>query len=229
MYIPLMVNISTINEIYKSGVLETLPCFNKETLSTILGRNGEALNYWVKRLIATGEIVSLKNGLYVARPFLLRIKEVPGAMESYREYIAYVLRHPSYLSLEYMLAKYGLITETACALTSLTIKSTRTFANSLSSFMYKNIKPALFLGYREESFKNMRYYVATPAKALFDFFYLKRFGKTDLSYELSEGLRIVWDALDGKDFELLQSYVAQSGSRKMERILEIIIEKGLLS
>lgn len=224
-----MVNKDTISEIYSNKFFEKLPCFNKDTLSTILGKKGEALNYWAKRLVLTGKIIPLKNGLYTGHSFLLGMKEAPNIMESYLEYLASVLRQPSYLSLEYMLGKYGLIMESPCALTSVTIKSTRMFTNGLGSFVYRNIKEDLFCGHLEESFKSMRYFAATPAKALFDFIYLKKLGRKNLKQKVCEEMRINWDAFGRDDLAGFEAHVSRAKSKKMEQVLKIILKEKLVT
>ena len=104
--------------------MEQIPYFNKVTLGEILNKGGENLNYWVKRLLKKGEIIALKKGLYVSKLYLLGLGKNPGLKERYLEYLANIMRYPSYVSLEYALAKYGVIPEGVFALTSVTLKTT---------------------------------------------------------------------------------------------------------
>jgi len=205
-----------------------LPCFNKATLSTLIDKKGEGLNYWIKRLLSLGVVIPLKNGFFVSQDFLTKISGQAALRDRYVEYLSSVMRQPSYLSLEYCLSKQGLIPEMPRSITAITVKSPRRFSNALGSFVYRNIKEILFTGYREETFLDKSYYCATPAKALFDFIYLTRFDTRSFERQLEETLRINWDFLDKKSLKELEKYVQLSGKRKMEKFLEIIVKRGLI-
>jgi len=192
--------------------MEHLPYFNKFTLGEILGKKGENLNYWVKTLLKKGEIIALKKGLYVSRLYLLSLAKNPGLKESYLEYLANIIRYPSYISLEYALAKYGLIPEGVYAITSITTKSGRVYKNKLGVFIYKNIKESFFDNFVVKDFEGKRVKFATPAKALFDFFY---FRKT----ESIDSLRINLDQLGKSDKIEFNEIVLKSGSSKLKRVL----------
>lgn len=207
---------------------EDLPYLNKASLSLALGKKGSALNYWVRRLVKTGELIPLKNGLFTSNAFLLKIRDRPLLLDSYREHLAGILRHPSYISLEYVLAKNDVIPDLPFAITSITQKSSRTFSNNLGTFIYRNINQALFTGYVRSSFLDKRYFTATTAKALFDYLYLKNLGRSGYERMLADDLRINWDALKKPDAEEFQKYVALSRQRKMEKIMKIILKRNLI-
>lgn len=225
-----------VNKNTKSGInirdvrkiFEELPYLNKATLASAIEKEGDALNYWVKRLIKTGEIIPLKNGLFITSTFLLKLKGQPVLLNDYQEFIANVIRAPSYVSLEYVLAKHDIIPDVPFSITSVTTKSSRTFTNSLGGFIYKNIKRQLFTGYVENCFLDKRYFIATPAKALFDLLYLKNLGRTNFEEKLTEGLRINWDAFQKADAKELKGYVILSKQRKIETIMDIIEKRGLI-
>ena len=193
--------------------MEQLPYFNKITLGEILGKKGENLNYWIKRLLEKGEIIALKKGLYVSRLYLLSLKKNPDLKEKYLEYLANIIRYPSYISLEYALAKYGAIPEGVYTVTSVTLKSTRVFRNELGRFTYRNIKNELFGGFEILDFDGNRIKFASKGKALFDFLYYKKLG------ELEE-LRINWDIFNTQDREGFKKIVILSGSAKMRKVLK---------
>ena len=65
-------------------------------------------------------------------------------------------------------------------------------------------------------------YIATKAKALFDFLYLKRNLSQDYRYELNEGLRINWDAFTVEDLGEFENLVRVSKSIKLGRFLKEI-------
>ena len=136
------------------------------------------------------------------------------------EYIANTLRFPSYISLEYVLAREGLIPEAVYSTTSITSKSSRVFQNFLGNFIYKNIKNDLFMGYRQELWGEKIILKASKAKALFDFLYLKKM--LNLKTEIIVDLRINWDNFDAQDLSEFSTYVTISNSKKMATILNII-------
>lgn len=195
--------------------MEQLPYFNKVTLGKILEKDGENLNYWVKNLLKKGEIIALKKGLYVSRLYLLSLEKNPGLREQYLEYLANVIRMPSYISLEYALSKYGAIPEGVKAITSIALKTPRVFDNKLGTFVYKNIKAELYNGYTFMGFEGKRIKIASKAKALFDFLYLKRMKNP-------EAARINWDTFDESDKQEFKGIVTLSKSVKMNDILKII-------
>jgi len=107
-------------------------------------------------------------------------------------------------------------------LTSISLKSSRIFENKLGTFIYRNVKEELFCGYRQVQKGSFSMYIATKAKALFDFLYLKRNLSRDYNYELGEGLRINWDAFTFEDLKELESLIKISKSIKMGRFLKEI-------
>lgn len=221
--------LSRINEKERfSSFFNNIPWLNKATLSTILKKNGPALNYWVQRLVNTGEIIPLKRGLFISRNYLLKVKGQPPLFDKYREYMSQLLRTPSYISLEYALAKYGIVPDVPFAITSITNKTSRMFANEFGTFIFRNFKNSLFCGYREKSFDDKRYYFATPAKALFDFVYLRKFNRKSFEEDVESGLRINWEVFTKTDVKELKNYVNMSGKKKMKRFLDFIIRRKLV-
>ena len=132
--------------------MEQLPYFNKVTLGEILGKEGENLNYWIKKLLKKGEIIALKKGLYVSRLYLLSLAKNPDLREKYLEYLANIIRYPSYISLEYALSRFGVIPEGVYAITSVTTKTGRVYKNNLGNFIYKSIREDLFDGFEAVDF-----------------------------------------------------------------------------
>ncbi|MEK7497974.1 MAG: hypothetical protein AAB656_03585 [Patescibacteria group bacterium] len=193
--------------------MEQLPYFNKVTLGEVLGKDGENLNYWIKKLLKKGEIIALKKGLYVSRLYLLSLAKNPDLKEKYLEYMANIIRYPSYISLEYALAKFDIIPEGVYAITSVTTKTGRTYKNSLGSFIYKSIKNNLFADFEVTFFEDKRIKFATKAKALFDFLYFRKPGNL-------RDLRINWDRFDDNDRQEFKEIVLASGSYKIKRELK---------
>ncbi|KKR87645.1 MAG: hypothetical protein UU32_C0004G0010 [Candidatus Woesebacteria bacterium GW2011_GWB1_41_10] len=196
--------------------LERLPFFNKITASVLIGKEGKNLDKKLDRLIEIHYLKVLKKGMYVTDPYFGRVEK-----ELYFEYIANVLREPSYISGEYVLSNEGLIPESVFSITSITRKTTRKYQNFLGSFIYKNIKSELFLGFIEKKWLDKTIYIASKAKALFDYFYLKRMDNIRTSVL---DARINWDSFAGGDINEFGKYVKLSGSKKMLRVLKNIKE-----
>lgn len=198
--------------------LEKLPFFTLDTLRSQLGKNPLPT---IKYNIKVGKIVRLKRGVYVTEEFVKKVK-YQGKLENYLEFLATRLISPSYLSLEYMLSKYGILTESPFTLTLITLKTPRIVKNSLATFTYSNIKKELFCGFnfvRKSSFE-IKY--ATKAKALFDFLYLKKRVFKVINKEVLEELRLNLEELEKSDWEEFENYLFLSKSYKMERIFRLL-------
>lgn len=199
------------------ALAEKLPCFTKSTLKMAFPGSSFALDERIKRALHKKTLLPLKKGLYTTDRYFLGEPE----KTAYREFIAAKLRYPSYLSREYVLANYGLLTEATYPLTSVTTKTTKTYRNFLGTYLYFNIKEELFFGFQKAVFYHNIYFVADKAKALFDFLYLKR-NLGDLEWEIKNGLRINWEKISPTDFKTFRDYVVRSKSPKMKKILKIL-------
>lgn len=201
--------------------LSKFPYYTKQNLSLILKKDGFSLDYWIKKLVRDEILISLKKGFYTSSFYLNKIKE-KGFLDIYRQELANVLRRPSYISLESALSFYGLIPEETFNITSITLKSTRTYKNKMGTFIYRNIKKELFLGYNQIK-KNDLVSRATKAKALFDWLYLKKFNSKDeiKNFLQNEG-RINWFIFGRKEKKEFDQYVKISQSKKMILTSEVI-------
>lgn len=201
--------------------LENLPYFNKSQAGILIGKEGRNLDKKLEQLKKIGYLKTFKKNLYISDSFYQQTDK-----GRYMEYMANTLRSPSYISLEYILAKESLIPEGVFSLTSITVKSSRIFRNFLGTFIFQNIKEGLFTGYREEIWEGKIIRRATKAKALFDFLYLKKASNIDT--EITTDLRINWGNFSDADFSEFKGYVTLSKSKKMTRIARVI-EKSYVS
>jgi len=80
-----------INQIL--AILKQQPYFTKQNLGLALGKKGEDLNYWLKKLTREKLLTPLKKGFYISSFY-------PDQSENYWLYLANVLRFPSYVSQE---------------------------------------------------------------------------------------------------------------------------------
>lgn len=201
--------------------VKQLPYFTKQNLGLALGKEGEDLNYWIKKLTKEKLITPLKKGFYVSSHYQDTMTGNPEQSELYWMYLANVLRLPSYVSLEYVLSKYNIIPESVFSLTSVTLKSPRVYTSPKATFIYRNIKRELYGGYQLLVFGDTGLIIkmAYPYKALFDFLYLKKFVSDEgtRKYVLKEG-RINWGALGKQAKADFSKLAAKSGSPKMEKI-----------
>ena len=207
-------------------LLSSAPYFTSQNLSLKIKGN---TRYWIRKLVKEGLLVSLKKGTYISPYYLTTVVKDPLERECYFEYLANVMRKPSYVSLEYMLSKYGAIPEAVFSITSVTTKSTRIYSSDLKNFIYKSISSDLFSGYKEETFKDKTIFVAKRSKALFDFIYFKDFSDRDALKEfLEESARINWDVFDFQDLVEFREYVGNTDYLKMQQVLGLIEEKKLI-
>ncbi|MEK7061245.1 MAG: hypothetical protein AAB954_01140 [Patescibacteria group bacterium] len=194
--------------------LQSLPYFTKNAASVLIGKTGRNLDKKIAQLTKIGYLETFKKGFYVSSAYAEKMPNEP-----YSEFIANVLRSPSYLSCEYVLAKEGLIAESVFAVTSITTKTSRSFSNFLGTFMYKNIKSGLFTGYYESYWEEKIIYIATKAKALFDYFYLKKM--ENIEQEIYDS-RINWNNFSREDLHKFEKYVTLASGKKMFNVLKWI-------
>ena len=205
-------------------LISSAPYFTKQNLSLKIKGN---LEYQLKKLLSEGLLIPIKKGTYISTYYLDTVVNNPLERERYFEYLANIIRKPSYVSLEYMLAKYGAIPESVFALTSVTTKGTYTYDLEFKPFIYKSISSDLFLGYKEETFKDKIVLVAKKSKALFDFLYFKDLPK-DVSRFLKKGSRINWDVFNKKDLKEFDDYVEKTSYLKMSDISNLIKKEKLV-
>lgn len=132
---------------------------------TGLGR--QSLLMQLARWTKAGYLIPLRRGQHtVAQAY----RKTPLSSP----FIANALYSPSYLSLEWALALYGLIPEAVPVFTSITTRTPRTFKNPLGRFEYRHIQLSLFDGFERKELVGASVYLATPEKAVLDFLYLSK-------------------------------------------------------
>jgi len=137
-------------------------------------RNSLSLKVQLSRWVKSGKLIQLKRGLYLlAEPYR---KTSPSEF-----YIASVLKSPSYISLEKALEYHGFIPEGVTVFTSVTTKRPENLETPVGRYDYSHVKPSLFWGYTSLNLSGQTAFMATPEKALLDFFYLRHV-KVSLDY-----------------------------------------------
>lgn len=128
----------------------------------------KSLRIYLSRWIASGDIVSVRRGLYVlARPWR-RIEPQILAL-------AQAIQPRSYISLEAAAQFHGLIPDGVFVQTSLTLRKPREFETPFGRYSYQNIRPDLFGGANPRTYDDgQTAMIASPAKTLVDLFYRGR-------------------------------------------------------
>lgn len=200
--------------------LEPLPFFSTTSLRVFEEIRPRALYQDIQRWVRTSDIIRLKNGLYVTKTHVDRFLHD----KSYLELVANKLAAPSYLSLDYVLQKYSLLTEATFVVTSITLKTTRRYENDLGTFEYHHLHPGLYFGFKQHRFGKNIIYEATASKALFDFLYLRLASLDPQDASTLDALRINWSELDKPSFNELRRTILKSNSKKLGKIIPMLEE-----
>lgn len=196
------------------NLAEALPIFGAPDLATI-GENKSYLKIILSRFTKRGMMVRLRKNLYVTKNYI-DSTDRKGTYSDYVEFISNKLYSPSYLSLDYVLHEYNMLTEIPKNITSVGLRKTNQYSNALGNFIYHKIKEELFLGFNVVKKGNFTILKATKAKALFDFLYFRK--KLLVDKEAVNEMRLNLNELKKKDFKELEKYIDIEGSPKMKEI-----------
>ena len=196
--------------------LKSLPHFNKKFIHQLgkhLGLKTASIDTYISRFLKRKEIIQLKNGLYVATDFFNKNR---GDI-SYSFYLANILRTPSYVSSWTALQYYGLVTESIYTIISITTKVTRIYKTKAGTFAYQSVRKDLFSdfslikGKSTSSVGKFDFFIASPARALFDLLYFKTHQFRGVRFEninkLIEGTRIDIKEMRKKDQTALYAMI----------------------
>ena len=120
-------------------------------------------NEKIHELLSKKILLPLARGLYLVNPdFSHQIAD--------KILIANLLRGPSYVSLDYALARHGAIPERVDEITSVTTKTSKIIENAIGRFSYIHLPlPYYSFGIGSEKISGNQYaLMATPEKALLD-------------------------------------------------------------
>ncbi len=202
-------------------VIEELPFFCVDDLS-VTGLSKNYSKTLLSRLSKNNEVISLKRSFYVSQKFLENV-EKRNIFNEYLEFVGNIIYKPSYLSAEYVLEKYGVLSEGINSFVLITQKKTNKFFNNLGVFKYHHIKPSLFCGFEIVNKSEFSIAEASLTKALFDYLYFRK-NILFLEEQINE-LRLNLDVLDKKDWKELEKYIKIEKSKKMKIIFNWIIRK----
>ncbi len=199
---------------------EKLLLFDKKSLK-LLERNNNNLNANIKYWLKNSNLIALKKGTYLFRETYNK----ESKKNEYLEYLANQLLKPSYLSLEYVLSKYQLLSESVRAITSVSAKSSREFSNELGVWRYYYLPIKFFIGYKIKYFKAQPIIEASKAKALFDFLYLRFRRGLVVQDQNLDNLRLNWENLNRSDIRELISYFKLIPEKRWDKLKKIIKKK----
>ncbi len=165
----------------------------------------------ISRWLRKEEIINLKKGYYTTK--IYHDKHINDL--NYIYYVANILRYPSYVSGIYVLQNYDVLTDITYPITSMTTKTTRKYVNKLGNFIYYSITPKLYDGYERLTYENEPIYVATLAKALFDYLYIKYFRSNIEVEEIIIKERLNLEKFNNKDVEEFFRYCKLSGNKNL--------------
>ncbi|MFA6306582.1 MAG: hypothetical protein WCV70_01675 [Patescibacteria group bacterium] len=142
--------IKKINKIPKSY-------FSLADIRKISGLNDASLKVALSRLVKSEALIKASHRLYALPDAIINWEEV--AIASYR---------PSYLSFEWILAKYNILSQQPAGLTLATLKRSKNLATCRNPIIYHHLQESLFWGYEKKD----KILAAHPEKSLIDLAYL---------------------------------------------------------
>jgi len=197
--------------------IKNIPFLSKTALSTVLNKNVNTLrntiDYWVKNKT----LIRVKRGFYVFRSFL----DKKDNSMYYPRFLSTKMIEPSYLSMEFVLQDYQMFTDIVYNYSIVTTKKTNSITNEFGVFNYNSIKKDLFTGFSTETYGNMNWYVASKAKALFDYIYFNQNKFVEISKAEVVGLRLNLDMMNKSDWKEYEKYLKKA-PKKMTEIYKLI-------
>jgi len=200
--------------------LNNLLLFTKELLRQ-WEKNEDSLNFNIKYWSKNGLIIPLKKGKYILKSRF----EKEENKDLYLEYLANKIYEPSYISGEYIMSKYNLLTEAVYGISSVTTKKTKSFDNKLGKFNYYSLSPRLFFGYGSVKFYSASIMVAKKSKAVLDYLYLRFCKNALISEKAIEELRINWENLNKNEFLELEKYAVIANNKRTLKVISLIKQK----
>lgn len=203
----------------KKGPLEELPYIKRNNIKLLFeeikdSSFGQNIKNWLK----TGKLIKLKRGLYISSNYYQNCKN----KEEYLAFLSSLLAYPSYISKETVLNQYGILTESVFGFSAITQGNTKNFITKVGNFSFSHIKKELFTGYKEQDFNGKKYYIASLAKALFDYLYFIKRNIKRINKAAVAELRLNLENISIKDWLEFEGYIKIAQSEKLRRIYKIL-------
>ncbi len=206
-----------MNYLFFRTKLLPLGCFSIEQISEFVpDYDRNSITRWVKK----GYLMKLRRGQYAFRE---STQEPDFAL-----IVAGQMVSPSYLSLQYALAHYGMIPkQDDIQYTSVTTQKPAVYENALGVYSYRSIAPHLYFGYQPYALPNGRtFMLATPEKALLDTLYLHPdFATEDGKRELQLNAEFMTTQLnENRLYEYLANWKSPALSTRVRTLLKQYIK-----
>lgn len=151
------------------------------------------------RLVHSNQITRVYHNVYTAD-----IANLPW------EQLAVDMYMPSYISFEYVLAKYGILSQQPYNITLATLNRSRELETSDKVFTYHHLNEKMFFGFHKVG----EYFEALPEKAFLDLLYLSMKGYAHFDLEEMN--------LELLDMGVMKKLLKQSGNQRlMERVVSM--------
>ncbi len=172
----------------------------------------------ISELLKNKDLISLRRGLYIIGPKMDLSSPEPFLIANH-------LRGPSYVSLESALSYWNMIPERTYEISSVTIKTSKSYKNMVGRFSYQQLKsPYYSYGIRHIEYSpKQTALIASREKALCDKIVLTpkvnlRSIKQTRAF-LMEDLRIDSEALSALDTEVLELWVGDAPKKSSLKML----------
>lgn len=172
--------------------------------------NLQRLTEWQKK----GYIKKITKGYYIFSDY--KIKEEDLFVFANKIY------QPSYISLESALRYYNFIPEGVFSITSVSTNKTNKIMSSIVNFHYKTVKSTLFFGYQVLGSGLKKFKIATPEKAIIDYFYFNTSLKTKNDFE---SLRINKNLFQEKvKLSFLKEILERANNKSLKKRINIFLK-----
>jgi len=170
--------------------------FSLMDIRKISGMKDDGLKVTLNRLVKSKQIFKIGGGLYALNTAKINWEKL--ALEIYA---------PSYLSFEYALAKYNILSQKPHHLTLATSQRAKTVITPRSNLIYHHLNPKLFWGYKKDG----GVLIAEPEKAFLDLAYLSLNGYARFDAE-EMNIKLLNKAL-------IKNYLNKFKSKKLNNLI----------
>lgn len=141
---------------------------------------------------------------------------------SFNYFVSNKIYQPSYVSTTSALDYYNILSESTFWVSAISNKKTLIIKNKLSNFSYKSIKSELFIWFKLIKIWKYDIFLATKAKAIFDYFWYKKNMFKYFNFEELESFRLNLDLINKKDILEFGKYAKVSKSKKMSQLYSLL-------
>lgn len=170
--------------------------FSFADLRKITQMDDASLRVVISRLVKTGKIARLVKGYY----------SIDRAMVDWQK-IALEIYAPSYLSFEWVLGQYNILSQKSYALTLATTKRAKQIEIGNTNAIYRHLRENLFFGYILKD----GYLIAEPEKAFLDLAYLSLNGYAKFDTE-EMNLKLL-------DKNKIKNYLKKFKSERLKKLI----------